>query len=71
MYIAVSQHGMKPTIEVNYRKDFDTYIVKLSNYTHVGMDQEEVEKLYDELLSAMMHKHYSIKEEVTEPSWEN
>jgi len=70
MYIAVSQHGIKPTIEVNYRQDFDTYILKLSDYTHVGMNQKEVETLYDEILSAIMHKHYSVKKEV-ESEWEN
>ena len=71
MYIAFSQHGIKPDIEVDYRKDFNTYVLRLSNYTHIGMSQEEIENLYHQVLNAMMYKSYLETEEVIEPSWEN
>ena len=70
MYMSMSRL-MEEKIEVDYRKDTGQYLFKFSRNGdgYLILSQDEMENLYNEMGSALMHRHYSQKE--VESEWEN
>jgi hypothetical protein len=62
---------MDGNIEVDYRQEREAYLFKFSKNGdgYLILSQDEMEHLYNEIGSALMHRHYSQKEVETE--WEN
>jgi hypothetical protein len=60
-------------IEVDYRQDAGLYLFKFSRNGdgYLTLTQDEMEHLYNEIGSALMHRHYSQKPKEVESEWEN
>ena len=72
MYMSMSRL-MEEKIEVDYRKDTGQYLFKFSRNGdgYLILSQDEMENLYNEMGSALMHRHYSQSPKEVESEWEN
>lgn len=70
MYMSMSRLA-EEKIEVDYRKERGQYLFKFGKNGdgYLILSQDEMENLYNEMGSALMHRHYSQKE--VESEWEN
>ena len=70
MYYSMSRIT-EEKIEVDYRQDRELYLFKFgkSGDGYLTFTQDEMEHLYNEIGSALMHRHYSQKE--VDSEWEN
>jgi hypothetical protein len=69
MYISISSH-FNNSIEVDYREDTDVFLFKFGVMGNMAMSVKDLEHLYNEIGSALMHRHYSQSTEV-KSEWEN
>jgi hypothetical protein len=70
MYVSIARH-VKETIEVNYRDDSKLFSFSFGTAGNLILNQDEMEHLYNEMGSALMHRHYSQKTKEVESEWEN
>ena len=72
MYMSMSRI-MDGKIEVDYRQERESYLFKFSKNGdgYLILSQIEMEHLYNEIGSALMHRHYSQSPKEVESEWEN
>ena len=72
MYMSMSRL-MEEKVRVDYQQDRDNYLFILGKNGdgYLVLNHEEMENIYYEIGSAILHRHYSQKPKEVESEWEN